>query len=483
MVSLRCAWLKSKVAPLRDILSLSWAGAAVATVLFLTTAASAQETALREVPQSREQVQLSFSPIVKRVAPAVVNIYTSRKVQVQNPFQNDPLFRHFFRGFGFNMGERTVNSLGSGVVISADGLIVTSNHVIQEAEEVRVVLSDRREFDGKVILTDPKSDLALLRIEVGNGQQFSHITLRDSDTLEVGDLVLAIGNPFGVGQTVTSGIISALARTTVGVADFQFFIQTDAAINPGNSGGALVDMEGNLIGVNTAIYSTSGASNGIGFAIPANMVRTVVASAASGSDRVIRPWLGIASQRVTNDIAESLGLPKPQGVVVSEIADYSPARQAGLQVGDVIAAVNGHEIIDEQGLYFRTATSKIGEYTVFRLLRNGRDVETKIKMVAPPESPARDARKLSGMHPLDGVTVANLSPALAVELDMNVMEKGVVVSDSGNHRLLQKGDVIVQIDNEVITSSEQLARLMQRERQGMQVIFRRNGKLLRFIVR
>jgi Do/DeqQ family serine protease len=454
----------------------------LALVLLPALAQANPQPADRVVPQTRQQMQLSFSPVVKTVAPAVVNIYTSRTVQVQNPFMNDPLFGHFFRGFGLN-SERTVNSLGSGVIIGADGLVVTSNHVIQGAQEVRVVLNDRRELDGKIILNDAKSDLALLRIQSPDNERFPYLKLRDSDTLEVGDLVLAVGNPFGVGQTVTSGIISALARTTVGVADYQFFIQTDAAINPGNSGGALVDMQGNLIGVNTAIYSTSGASNGIGFAIPANMVNTVMASAATGSTRVIRPWLGVTVQRVTSDIAESLGLQRPQGVLLAEVADASPAKQAGLMVGDVVTAVNGYEILDEQGLQFRTATSRIGDYAQFQILRKGQPMQTRVRMVAPPETPARDVRVLSGAHPLDGVTVANLSPALAMELDLNVMEKGVVVVDSSGNRLLRANDIIVQVGADEVKSTEQLQRLLAQDRQGLQIVFRRGGKLLRFMVR
>lgn len=477
MVSLRYGLLKGKSLGLVASLLLAMSGAAYAQEMV-----PPPENVERAVPQTRTEMQLSFSPIVKKVAPAVVNIYTSRKVQMQNPFLNDPLFRHFFRGFGFNMGERTVNSLGSGVIIGADGLVVTSNHVIQGAQEVRIVLNDRREFDGKVVLTDEKSDLALLRIQAV-GMEFPFVSLRDSDTLEVGDLVLALGNPFGVGQTVTSGIISALARTTVGVADFQFFIQTDAAINPGNSGGALVDMDGNLIGVNTAIYSTSGASNGIGFAIPANMVQTVVASGVSGNTRVVRPWLGIAVQRVTSEIAESMGMEKPQGVLVTGVADYSPARRAGLKVGDVVVAINNYEIFDEQGMQFRTGISKIGETALFRVSRNGQLVDARVEMVAPPEDPPRDMRNLTGMHVLSGAKVANLSPAVATELGLDVMEKGVVVVENQGNRLLQRNDIVVQIDSETIRSTKQLERLLQQKAQAQQIILKRDGKMIRFVVR
>ncbi|MEX1147469.1 MAG: trypsin-like peptidase domain-containing protein, partial [Sphingomonadales bacterium] len=244
--------------------------------------ATAQE---RAVPQSQADVQLSFAPVVKAVTPAVVNIYTRRVVRSDpqaSPFFDDPFFRRFF-GDGPAMGtprERVQRSLGSGVIVSADGIIVTSHHVIGEADQITVALYDRREFEAEVVLSDESTDLAVLRIDT-EGEELPHLELRDSDTLEVGDLVLAIGNPFGVGQTVTSGIVSAVARTNVGVSDYQFFIQTDAAINPGNSGGALVTLDGKLAGINTAIYSRTGGSIGIGFAIPSNMVGSVVVAAVT----------------------------------------------------------------------------------------------------------------------------------------------------------------------------------------------------------
>ncbi|MBX6368535.1 MAG: trypsin-like peptidase domain-containing protein, partial [Rhodospirillales bacterium] len=249
----------------------------------------------RVLPDSREQIKLSFAPVVKRTAPAVVNVFSRRIVRRSGPppgLFNDPLFRRFFGDaipFGLPQ-ERVQNSLGSGVLVARDGLIVTNNHVIDGADEIIVVLADRREFEAQIVRRDERTDLAVLKIDVGN-EALPYLELGDSDSLEVGDLVLAIGNPFGVGQTVTSGIVSALARTQVGISDFRFFIQTDAAINPGNSGGALVDLDGKLVGINTAIYSRSGGSIGIGFAIPASMVRAVVAGAATGG-RVVRPWLG-----------------------------------------------------------------------------------------------------------------------------------------------------------------------------------------------
>lgn len=462
-----------------------WRGllAALACLLPLTTFA-AEDIVVdnrRDVPASRAEVQLSFAPVVKDVTPTVVNIYTSRKVQVQNPLANDPFFQQFFGNRFGNLGERTVNSLGSGVIIGADGLIITSNHVIQGSDTVNVVLADGREFSGKVALADEQTDLAVLRIDT-KGQTLPFLTLRDSDTLEVGDLVLAVGNPFGVGQTVTSGIISALARNTVSIADYQFFIQTDAAINPGNSGGALVDMQGRLIGVNTAIYSPSGASSGIGFAIPSNMVQTVVASAGAGSTRVVRPWLGLGVQPVDAAIAESLGMSRPRGALIKSLSPEGPAQKAGLEVGDVVLAINGHEVRDVQTMYFRAAISKLNENATFRVLRNGREEEVQVKMVAPPETPKRDARKLSGRHPFAGVTVANLSPAMAAELGLSE-EKGVVISEVTNNRLFRKGDIILKLNNLAVGSSQALATQLNQPVGAWVIAFRRDGEDVQVTVR
>ncbi|MFN5721444.1 MAG: trypsin-like peptidase domain-containing protein, partial [Bradyrhizobium sp.] len=255
----------------------------------------------RRVPSSQAELQLSYAPIVQRVQPAVVNVYAAKTVQNRNPFLDDPIFRRFF-GVPGQQPEQMQRSLGSGVMVDGSGLVVTNNHVIEGADQVKVSLSDKREFEAEIVLKDSRTDLAVLRLKGTNKEKFTTLDFANSDQLQVGDVVLAIGNPFGVGQTVTHGIISALARTQVGITDYQFFIQTDAAINPGNSGGALVDMTGRLAGINTAIFSRSGGSQGIGFAIPANMVRVVVASAKSGGKAVKRPWLGARLQAVTPEI-------------------------------------------------------------------------------------------------------------------------------------------------------------------------------------
>jgi len=283
--------------------------AALLATFALVAAASAQE---RRVPTPNE-LRLSYAPVVQHVEPAVVNVYAAKIIESRNPLFDDPIFRQFF---GVPGGDRQQiqRSLGSGVIVDPSGLVVTNVHVIEGADEVKVSLSDKREFEATIVLKDKHSDLAVLRLKDSH-ERFPSLDFANSDTLEVGDVVLAIGNPFGVGQTVTHGIVSALARTQVGITDYQFFIQTDAAINPGNSGGALVDLSGRLVGINTAIFSRSGGSQGVGFAIPANMVQVVVASAKGGSPAVLRPWLGAKLQQVSADIADTMGLKRPVGAL------------------------------------------------------------------------------------------------------------------------------------------------------------------------
>ena len=268
------------------------------------------------IPNNLNEITYSFAPLVKQAAPAVVNIFTRKAVKRQiPPLFVDPFFRNFFGNSFPNMNrERVERSLGSGVIVKPDGYIVTNYHVIAGADAIKVVLNDRREFPAVIIREDERSDLAVLKIKPDKNE-FPYIDIGNSDDIEVGDLVIAIGNPFGVGQTVTSGIVSGLARTKVGISDFNFFIQTDAAINPGNSGGALLSMDGKLAGVNTAIFSRSGGSQGIGFAVPGNMVRTVVFG-AERAGKLQRPWLGANIQSVTQEIAQAIGLDRPVGALI-----------------------------------------------------------------------------------------------------------------------------------------------------------------------
>src|ERR1700689_2864050 len=327
------------------------------------------ETALKVPPQSPGQVRLSFGPVVKKVTPAVVNVYASRvETAARNPLFDDPIFRQFFGGGGDD--SRVSKALGSGVIVDPSGLVVTNYHVIEGMTQVKVALSDRREFEAQIVLRDPRTDLAVLRLK--GGGDFPVLELGDSDALEVGDFVIAVGDPFGVGQTVTQGIVSALARTQVGISDYGFFIQTDAAINPGNSGGALVDLDGKLVGINSAIYSRSGGSMGIGFAIPVNMVKSVIVAALRGGATVKRPWLGANLQDISKDIAESLGLDRPTGALVVSLTAGSPAAEAGLKRGDLITAVDDQSVDDAEGVGFRLAVKPLGGSARLLILRGGR---------------------------------------------------------------------------------------------------------------
>src|SRR5215212_1430347 len=376
------------------------------------------QASAQPLPSSRSELSYSFAPLVKRVSPAVVNIYTTTTARVQRrlpfPFPGMP-----------QDGQRVQNSLGSGVLVKADGLIVTNAHVVKGADEIRVVLADRREYDAKLITTDERYDLALLRIDTA-GEKFPFIEMRDSDSLEVGDVVLAIGNPFGLNQTVTSGIISALARSAGGVNDSSFFIQTDAAINPGNSGGALVSLDGRLIGINTAIYSQTGGSVGIGFATPSNIVARMVSLGESGG-RLVRPWLGISMQRVTPDLAAGFGLARPAGLVVKEVYPNGPGATAGLKRNDVIVALRDQPIDDEASLRFRLATLTVDTIVPVKVIRGGKEVVVDLKLAAPPETPPRDRSLLEGRQPLSGAGVVNMSPAVADELGLVEYRPGVIV--------------------------------------------------------
>jgi len=431
----------------------------------------------RRVPSSPAELQMSFAPVVRRVVPAVVNVYAARVVQNHNPFMADPLFRQFFGG-GIPR-EQVERSLGSGVIIDPSGLVVTNYHVIDGASEVKIALSDKREFSAAIVLKDQRSDLAVLRIK-GAHERFPTLEFANSDALQVGDVVLAIGDPFGIGQTVTHGIVSALARTQVGISDYRFFIQTDAAINPGNSGGALVDLNGKLVGINTAIYSRSGGSQGIGFAIPANMVRVVVASAEGGSAAVKRPWLGAKLQEVTPEIAESLGLTRPTGALVASLAAGGPAARAGIRTGDLIVSIDGTTVDDPNSFDYRFATKPLGGTARIGLLRQGHEVAVTVGLQTAPDTP-REEVEIRGRSPFSGATVANLSPALADELQLDAPSHGVVivsVADGSAAQSIgfQKGDIVVSVNNQAIERSADLDRIARAGGRQWRIIIDRGGQ-------
>ena len=432
--------------------------AIVAAVTSFVSPTLAQE---RRLPNSANELRMSYAPIVQRVAPAVVNVYAAKTVQNRNPLFEDPLFRRFFGGPG-GMQPQQQRSLGSGVIVDSAGLIVTNNHVIEGADEVKVSLADKREFEAEVVLKDSRTDLAVLRLK-GTRERFPALDFGNSDELQVGDVVLALGNPFGVGQTVTHGIVSALARTQVGITDYQFFIQTDAAINPGNSGGALVDLSGKLAGINTAIFSRSGGSQGIGFAIPANMVRVVVASAKGGGSAVQRPWLGARLQPVTPEIAESMGLKRPAGALVASVTAGSPAGKVGLKAGDLIVSVDGQAVDDPNAFDYRFATKPVGGTSQLGVLRAGKETNVAVALQTAPEG-LRDEMVLQSRSPLQGAKVANIGPALAGQLKLDPGVQGVVVLDiaagsSAQQFGFQPGDVVLAVNNEKIEKTQDLDRV------------------------
>jgi Do/DeqQ family serine protease len=445
-------------------------------------------TAQKLPPPSREIAQYSFAPIVRTAAPAVVNVYVRARVKTfSSPFANDPFFERFFGGRFGQPSERLQSSLGSGVIVARDGLVVTNAHVIKAGggdTEIRVALSDKREFDAKVVASDEKNDIAVLRIDGGDGR-FPFLQFEDSDTLEVGDLVLAIGNPFGVGQTVTSGIVSALARSEIGSSDNQVFIQTDAAINPGNSGGALVDMSGKLVGINTAIFSRSGGSHGIGFAIPSNLVKVYVESALSGK-KLERPWLGAKLEPVTREIAEDLKLDRVTGAVVTRVWNSGPAADAGLQPGDVILRVDGFEATDPRSVLYRLQTKGVGASARLDLVRKGRPTSLTIAIRSAPQPGRDDIRNLSGKHPLDGARVANLLPGLADDLNLEDQSGVAVVSvrpGSIAARLgFQAGDVVAQIGQQAITTVSELEAAMRERPRVWLMVVKRSWQVLQLQV-
>lgn len=460
---------------------------AILAVFLALTVSNPAQMAFAEtpqVPESRAEIQLSFSPIVKETSPSVVNIYASRVVEERlSPFADDPFFSQFFRSGPAR--QRVQRSLGSGVIVSGDGLVVSNYHVVGEASDIRVVLSDKREYKGEVILADKDADVAVLRLD--GAANLPALPLADSDALEVGDLVLAIGNPFGVGQTVSSGIVSGLARSGSAIpGGAGSYIQTDAAINPGNSGGALVDMSGRLVGINTSILSRSGGSNGIGFAIPANLVREFTRQAEAGQTRFIHPWSGVSTQSVDDAVAEALGLDRPEGVVLSELHPQSPFAMLGLTAGDVLLSLDDQPILSPSDLEYRLSILPVGSSVKLSALRAGEPVELDLSLIAAPGSESIDTVEITSSGPLGGLVVADLTPALIDEYGLSLMSDGVVLLEAQgpSARLgLQPGDRIVEVNATEIRTTRDL-QSAARQKIGMWLItFERGGRLLRMRVK
>ena len=444
-------------------------------LVFATAGPVASETI---VPESAEEIRLSFAPVVRRAAPAVVNIFANRVVRNSlSPFSNDPFFRQFFELFGSGR-PRIQNSLGSGVIVSPDGMVVSNNHVVGDATEIRVVLSDRREFDAEVVMSDESSDIAVLRL-VG-AENLPALQFRDSDEIEVGELVLAIGNPFGVGQTVSSGIVSGVARLGAMTGNARgYFIQTDAAINPGNSGGALVGTDGRLLGVNTSILTRSGGSNGIGFAIPSNLVARFVEQAKGGNEDFERPWAGIAGKAVDFDMAEVLDMDRPRGMIIDEIHPDSPFARSGLRPGDVVTSLGGRKVDAAQEMLYRMSVTEIGESVEVGYLRSGIARTAIVQMKLPPDIPERDEGRVGGLGPLRGLIIANANPALIVEAKLPLRTEGVVVTGVGRSARwmsLKPGDVLRKINGKIVENARSARRAARQNSDIWIVEFERDGR-------
>jgi Do/DeqQ family serine protease len=461
------------------------AGAALALFLAAVAVLAPQPRAAADtVPATAAEMQLSFAPVVRAAAPAVVNIYATRIVADRaSPFADDPFFRDLFGDFR-RAQPRVQNSLGSGVIVSPDGLVVSNHHVVGGATDIRVVLNDRREYAADLVLTDAESDIAVLRLR--DAPALPHLAMADSDTAQVGDLVLAIGNPFGVGQTVSSGIVSGLGRSTLSLgAGRGYFIQTDAAINPGNSGGALVDMQGRLLGINTAILTRGGGSNGVGFAVPANLVAAVVAQAQAGADRFDRPWAGVTGQAVDMGVAQALGLPAPDGVLLSDLHPQSPFAAAGLVAGDVILTLDGQPVASPQEMMHRLAVAGTGRDVVVGYWHDGARRDATATLSPPPQGD-RDVTTLTDDVALRGLTVGRLDPALTVELGLPLGAEGVAVLAAGDRAAragLRPGDLILGINGAAVQTPGDVAALATMAARRWSIDLVRNGEPLRLLFR
>jgi len=434
----------------------------------------------------------SYAPLVKEVLPSVVNISTSKVVHNRMSSEEmpmDPFFRQFFGDDGngrFNVPKDSrENALGSGVIVSPEGYILTNNHVVDGATDIRVTLSDKREFQGHVVGTDPKTDIAVLRIDARN---LAPITIGDSSKVQVGDVALAIGDPFGVGQTVTKGIISAIGRGNLGIEDYEDFLQTDAPINPGNSGGALINDRGELVGINTAILSHgSGGSQGIGFAIPSDLARQVMNEILKNG-HVTRAYLGIYPQDVTPAMAKAFGEKQAEGIVVGDVTPGSPAHTAGIQRGDIILDVNGKPVTDSNQLRMSISMMQPGTDVTLKFLRNGdmRDATVKLAEMPTQTAQANSSDGQGGGKALNGVEVSNLNADIAHQLGISASTKGVVVTDidpasklanSG----LQKGDVIQEVNHQPVNNVSEFESAVRKAGDNPLLLVNRGGTTL-FIV-
>jgi serine protease Do len=452
-------------------------GLVLSSTLNIHTTGYSQEVP-PEATELLNKISNAMAAVAEAVRPSVVNISTTRIIKTpESPFLEDPFFRRFFGEPGQIPKERKAMSLGSGVVIDKNGLILTNNHVVKGAEEIKVTLADNREFNGKVIGTDAKTDLALVRIEA---KDLPAIKLGDSDKLQVGDTVIAVGSPYGLNQTVTSGIVSAVGRANVGISDYEDFIQTDAAINPGNSGGALVNAKGELVGVPTAIFSTTGGYQGIGFAIPANMAKTVIDSLLK-KGKVIRGWLGIWIQPLTPDLAKKFGLREEKGALISDVVEGGPAEKAGLKGGDLVVEYGGKPVDDPAHLRNMVANTAPGTEVPVKIIREGKTETIKVKIT---EQPAEEAMAPPGAEtPLAGVSVQELTAAIKKNLGIPDRVQGVIISaveeDSPASDVLRREDVVQEVNRTKIKSMKDYRNALEKIKpdEGVLLLIYRDGRV------
>ena len=430
----------------------------------------------------------ALAEVADVVRPSVVNVSTTSTVTMEeNPegdLFNDPFFRHFFGDqFGHQKRKYKSAALGSGVIFSGNGYILTNNHVVTGAEEIKVVLSDKREFKGKIVGTDPRTDLAVIKI---NARDLPAAKLGDSSKLKAGDIVLAVGTPFGLNSTVTMGIVSAVGRSNVGIADFEDFIQTDAAVNPGNSGGALVNTNGEVVGINTAIFSISGGYMGVGFAIPSDMAKTVMDSIIKHG-KVIRGWLGVSIQDLTPDIAKSLGIKQQTGALVADVVKDSPAEKAGLKRGDVIVSLDGKPVEDSTSLRNMVSAAAPGKTVEFKILREGKELSVTATLAEFKERKA--VKKVEYNNVLKGITVQELTASLRDQLGVPENMNGVVITnigaDSPAQGILQAGDVVLEVNRHDIKNLSDYDQLVSKigEKDSVLLLIYREGGTVYITIR
>ena len=427
----------------------------------------------------------AMAEVTSAVKPAIVNISTTRTVKVaggKDPFMDDPFFKRFF-GDNFHQKqpkEQKSVGLGSGVIVSSDGYIITNYHVVKDADEIKVLMSDKKDYVGKVIGSDPKTEISVVKIEATG---LPTVSWGDSDLLQVGEVVLAVGNPYGLNQTVTMGIVSALGRANVGIADYEDFIQTDAAINPGNSGGALVNIKGELVGINTAIYSTSGGYQGIGFAIPSNMVKSVMDSLIK-KGKVVRGWIGVSTQQITPELAKQFNLKDEVGALVGDVVENSPAEKAGLKRGDVILEYDGKKIGEPSSLRNMVANTSPGEEHQMKVLRDNKTLTVQLTIGELPADAQEGIAAADYENVMKGITVQDITPDIAQKLKIPDRIKGVIISDVAEDSIsagvLTQGDVIQEVNRKKVVNTknyQDIASRIKKDEDVLLLIYRRGTSI------